>query len=145
MIMKHSQGDIAARHGQSEQGEDRESTSAVHCETHHRESCSSFRSIQEPMQLSSRGKQMVWPSRQDKYREHRERDSRGREHQFEHCAQAASANGSILAEGNRHTGHAHRRSSSHHRDRCVSFSSAAHGAADVPAAGPAAAVPDNIQ
>ena len=39
--------------------EDRESTTTVQCETHHRESCSQSRSIQEPTHLSSRGKQMV--------------------------------------------------------------------------------------
>ena len=38
----------------------------------------------------------------------------------------------------------HRRSSSHHRDRCGSFSSATDSAAGVPAAGPAAAVADNL-
>ena len=40
MIMKHAnlavQGDRAVRLRQSEQGEDRESTTAVRCETHHR-------------------------------------------------------------------------------------------------------------
>ena len=40
MIMKHVnltvQGDRAVRPGQCEQGEDRESTTAVRCETHHR-------------------------------------------------------------------------------------------------------------
>ena len=40
MIMKHVnfkvQGDRAVRQGQNEQGEDRESTTAVRCETHHR-------------------------------------------------------------------------------------------------------------
>ena len=36
-------------------------------------------------------------------------------------------------------------SRSHHRDRCDSFSSAADGAAAVPAAGPAAAVPDKFR
>ena len=46
------------------------------------ESCCQPRSIQEPMQLSSRGKQMVWPSGGDNDREHREQDSRGREHQL---------------------------------------------------------------
>ena len=88
MIMKHVnltvQGDRAVRQGHGEQGEDRESTTVVQCETHHRESCSQSRSIQEPMQLSSRGKQMVWPSEGDNYREHRERDSRGRERQLGH-------------------------------------------------------------
>ena len=132
MIMKYVnltvQGERAVRQGQSEQGQDRESTTAVHCETHHRESCSQNRSIQEPMQLSSRGKQMVWPSGGHNYREHRERDSRAREHQLGHgiWALTAGANGSILAEGNRHTGHEHHRGSSH-RDRCGSFSSAADG------------------
>ena len=59
----------------------------------------------------------VWPSGRDNYHEHRERDSRGRE--------TVSTNGSILAEGNRHTEHEHRRSSSHHRDRGGNFSGAA--------------------
>ena len=60
------------------------------------------------------------------FRERRERDSRGREHQLGHGigAQTANANGSILAEGNQH-----------HR----TFSSAADGAVPVPAAGPVAA------
>ena len=88
MIMKYLnltvQGERTVRKGQSEQGEDRETTTAVQCETHHRESCSQSRSIQEPMQLSSRGKQMVWTSGGHIYREHRERDSRDREHQLGH-------------------------------------------------------------
>ena len=79
MIMKHAnltvQGDTAVRQGRSEPFEDRESTTAVQCEAHHRESCSHSRSIQEPMQLSSTGKWMVWPSGGDNYHEHRERDS----------------------------------------------------------------------
>ena len=74
------QRDRAVRQGHS----DRESTTVVKCETHQRESCSQSRSIQEPMQLSSRGKQMVRPSGGDNYREHRERDSRGRERQLGH-------------------------------------------------------------
>ena len=53
MIMKHVnltvQGDRAVPPGQSEQGEDREPAA------------SQSRSIQEPMQMPSRGKQMVWP------------------------------------------------------------------------------------
>ena len=57
--MKHLnltvQEDRAVRQGQSEQGEDRASTTAVQCETHHRGSCSQSRSIQEPMKFSSRG------------------------------------------------------------------------------------------
>ena len=88
MIMKHVnltvQGDRAVRQGQSEQGEDLENTTAEHYETHQRESCSQSRYIQESMQLSSRGKQMVWPSGGNSYREHREQDSRGREHQLGH-------------------------------------------------------------
>ena len=46
--------------------------------------CSQSRSIQESMQMSSRGKQMIRPSGRDNYREHREQDSRGWEHQFQH-------------------------------------------------------------
>ena len=76
MIMKHMnrtvQGDRAPRLGQSEPGEDRESTTPVQCETKRKESCSQSRSIQEPMQLSSRGKQIVWPPGGDNYRERRE-------------------------------------------------------------------------
>ena len=48
------------------------------------ESCSQSGSIQEPMQMSSRGKQMVSPSRGNSYREHRERDSQGREDPLGH-------------------------------------------------------------
>ena len=60
------------------------------------------RGAASPTQLSSRGKQMVRPSGGDYYHEHRERDSRGPERQLGHCiwAQTASANGSIIAEGN---------------------------------------------
>ena len=107
------------------------------------------RSIQEPMQLSSRGNQMVWPSGGNKYREHRfnkscyrEQGRRGREQDFRksvaellYIVETFQFEISFPAEGNRHTEHEQRRNSSHHRNRCGSFSSAADGAA----------VPDNIR
>ena len=136
IIMKHVnlsvQGDRAARQGQSEQGEDRESTMRN----------TSQRKLQ-PVPKHPRTDAVVQQGQAHGMATRRKqsrtsRTSRDREHQLGHAtpAQTASANGSILTERNRYTRHEHRRSSSHHRDRCGSFPSAADGAA---------AVPDNIR
>ena len=68
MIMKHVNltvhGDRAVRRVQSEQGEDPESThsSTMRNTSQRKAAVSQSRCIQEPMQVSSRGKRIVWPS-----------------------------------------------------------------------------------
>ena len=94
MIMKHVnlifQGDREVpRQGRSEQGEDRENTTAVRCETPHRGKLQPVPKHPRTDAVVQQGKQMVWPSGGNNYREHRfnrschrEQGSRGREHQL---------------------------------------------------------------
>ena len=113
------------------------------------ESCSQSRSIHEPMELSSRCTQVVWPSGGNNCRQHpfnkscyleqgsqgREQDFRKSEAELSYIVETLQIEISILEEGNRHTEHEQRGNSSLYRDRCCSLSSAADGAA----------VPGNIQ
>ena len=94
MIMKHVNFTVqrdreVPRQGRSEQGERWRKHQQYDAKHFTEERYSQSRSFQEPMQLSSRGKHLVWPSGGNNYREHRfnrscyrQRGSRGREHQL---------------------------------------------------------------
>ena len=102
--MKHVnftvQGDTAVRQGQSEQGEHRESTTAVQCKTHHRESCSQFQSIQETMQLSSGASR--WSGHQEQTITANIENETAMVESIS-WDMASERRQPILAEGNRHT------------------------------------------